>query len=177
MSPESRSAALPVSESTNETITKSSESPMHTRSRRRTSGAAAIVHEATPIPEAREVSMMLKNPPFSPEGISGSHTGVDMPSRDDKGVLLTSTPRNMLPNFSKPSVVVTTTAMKKWQSNIQEAAHKLLTISRLVCIFYLEFCANLNTRIHRYFRSRSTSGSSQHCLSWFASFMLLFLGR
>ncbi|KIJ18207.1 hypothetical protein PAXINDRAFT_167462 [Paxillus involutus ATCC 200175] len=125
-----RSVPSPASESTDEIIVKNSSSPGTTRSTRR-SFALGPIHEATPVPEAREVSMMLKNPPISPpeEETSASILANPTPNKDTSRMVI-STPKSILRNVAKPSVHLATTTFQRLQADAKQRARVFILASR-----------------------------------------------
>ncbi|KAL4063981.1 hypothetical protein V8B97DRAFT_1989806 [Scleroderma yunnanense] len=131
--PSSRSAPSSASESPADAVVfKKPESPVHTRSTRRFT-ALDTVREGMPVPEAREVSMMLKNPPLSPEEpTSPPVIAIQTPARESTGALATSTPRSILKTIPRPSIQLSTTSFKRIQTDTKQTANRALLASRLV---------------------------------------------
>ncbi|KIN96278.1 hypothetical protein M404DRAFT_163595 [Pisolithus tinctorius Marx 270] len=92
------------SSTSEEVLVKSSESPKHTRSTRRFN-ALSIVRESTPVPDAREVSMMLKKAPVSPETSALQIETTQTPAtRNADEVPLSAAPKSVLRVIPTPSV-------------------------------------------------------------------------
>ena len=133
----SRSVPSSTSESAADAVAKKTgvsvktNGPVHTRASRR-SAVLDAVREGTPVPEAREVSMMFKNPPLSPEEPTSTLIATQTPSRGIAGPLVTSTPRSVLRNIPKPSIQLATSAFQRIQTDTRQTANKLLLASRLV---------------------------------------------
>ncbi|KIM56254.1 hypothetical protein SCLCIDRAFT_133118 [Scleroderma citrinum Foug A] len=125
----SESAADAVAKKTG--VSVKTNGPVHTRASRR-SAVLDAVREGTPVPEAREVSMMFKNPPLSPEEPTSTLIATQTPSRGIAGPLVTSTPRSVLRNIPKPSIQLATSAFQRIQTDTRQTANKLLLASRLV---------------------------------------------
>ncbi|KAH0834027.1 hypothetical protein J3R83DRAFT_11264 [Lanmaoa asiatica] len=118
-------AASPASESAEEISEKKLTSPPSTRITRR-----HPPREVTPVPEAREVSMMLKNAPISPsEEETCSELPVHTPQKE-RSVLFTSTPRSILRNIPKPSLELADTTFKTLQTGAEQHARVYLLASR-----------------------------------------------
>ncbi|KAF9238390.1 hypothetical protein BU15DRAFT_47731 [Melanogaster broomeanus] len=122
------SVPSPTSESTDEMIVKKSTSPATTRSTRR-SLALGPIQEVTPVPEAREVSMMLKNAPFSPPEEDAS-TLIIPNQTPEASRMLISTPKSILRHVPKPSVELATTSFKRLEANAKQRARIFLLASR-----------------------------------------------
>ncbi|KAF8130384.1 hypothetical protein EV363DRAFT_1417450 [Boletus edulis] len=119
------SAASPASETPEEISEKKPASPSPTRSTRRT-----LPPVGTPVPDAREVSMMLKNVPISPsEEETPSAPPVVTPLME-RSVLFTSTPRSILRNIPKPSLELADTTFKTLQAGAKQHARVYLLASR-----------------------------------------------
>ncbi|KIJ60436.1 hypothetical protein HYDPIDRAFT_32241 [Hydnomerulius pinastri MD-312] len=121
----------PASESTDEIIVKTSGSPANTRSARRTLTIDPI-REVTPVPEAREVSMMLKNAPMSPPEEESSASLLVEPTPRKEGRMITSTPKSILRNVPRPSVELAATSFKKIQVDAKQRARTYLLASRTI---------------------------------------------
>ncbi|KIK92237.1 hypothetical protein PAXRUDRAFT_147764 [Paxillus rubicundulus Ve08.2h10] len=125
-----RSVPSPASESGGEIVAKNSSSPGTTRSTRR-SFALDPIHDATPVPEVREVSMMLKNPPISPpEEETSTSILVNPTPHKDASRMITSTPRGILRNVAKPSVQLATTTFQRLQADAKQRARVFILASR-----------------------------------------------
>ncbi|KAI6030276.1 hypothetical protein EDC04DRAFT_2880458 [Pisolithus marmoratus] len=127
----SRSAPSSASEQTGEVLVKSFESPKHTRSTRRFD-AVEIVGESTPIPDAREVSMMLKKPLFSPEtGALPTETTQTVAVRGG-GEVVPSAPKSILRSIPTPLMERAAGSLRRVQMNANEVARQILFFSRVV---------------------------------------------
>ncbi|KAH7882137.1 hypothetical protein F5I97DRAFT_1817671 [Phlebopus sp. FC_14] len=109
---------------------KMPESPKHTRSTRRV--PLETVREVTPLPDAREVSMMLKNVPVSPEEISTAPLVESTPHKD-AGRMVTSTPKSILRKVPGPSAAVAVDSIKKLRMGTQQRASATFSTARTVC--------------------------------------------
>lgn len=120
------------SSTSEEVLVKSSESPKHTRSTRRFN-ALDIVCESTPVPEAREVSMMLKKVPVSPEaGALQIETTQTPATRNADEAPLSAAPKSVLRAIPTPSVEQAVGSLKRVRTDANQAAKQLLFSSRTV---------------------------------------------
>ncbi|KAF8553616.1 hypothetical protein OG21DRAFT_1207643 [Imleria badia] len=118
-------AASPASESAEEISEKKLTSPSSIRSTRRN---LPVVD--TPVPEAREVSMMLKNAPISPpEEETPSAPPVHTPLKE-RSVMFTSTPRSILRSIPRPSLELADTTLRTLQTGAKQHARVYLLASR-----------------------------------------------
>ncbi|KAI6120273.1 hypothetical protein EDD16DRAFT_1788188 [Pisolithus croceorrhizus] len=127
----SRSAPSSASESQGVVVVQQIESPKHTRSTRRFN-VPDIVRESTPAPDAREVSMMLKKPPISPEGRALPIEIVPTPANRGTGEVVPSAPRSILRSIPTPSVESAVSSLRGVQADANQAAIQFLFSSRLV---------------------------------------------
>lgn len=87
------------------------------------------------MPEAREVSIMLKKAPISPpEEEIPSEPPVYTPHKEHS-VLFTSTPRSILRTIPKPSLELADTTFRTLQTGAKQHARVYLLASRSVCQF------------------------------------------
>ncbi|KAI6161559.1 hypothetical protein EDD17DRAFT_1586820 [Pisolithus thermaeus] len=127
----SRSAPSSASESPGVVLVQQIESPKHTRSTRRFN-VPDIVRESTPAPDVREVSMMLKKPPLSPEARVLPIEIVPTPATRGTGEVVPSAPKSILRSIPTPSVERAVSSLKGVQADANQAAIQFLFSSRLV---------------------------------------------
>ncbi|KAI6118104.1 hypothetical protein F5141DRAFT_1096164, partial [Pisolithus sp. B1] len=128
----SRSAPSSASESPGVVLVQQIESPKHTRSTRRFN-VPDIVRESTPAPDVREVSMMLKKPPLSPEARAATDRDrADSCELGVPGEVVPSAPKSILRSIPTPSVERAVSSLKGVQADANQAAIQFLFSSRLV---------------------------------------------
>lgn len=144
--PQRNPPASPGSELTEDISEKKLVTPP-SRATRRT-----FLPEPSPVPDAREVSMMLKKAPISPPEEEAPSQPPAYTPQKERNLLFTSTPRSILRSIPKPSLELADTTFRTLQTEAKQHARVYLLASRSVRRFRTLFCHPITQSISDTFK-------------------------